>query len=498
MAKLIAACAALAGLSLLLPSEASYDQWAWLVWGREALALELDTTGGPSWKPLPVALAAVVAPLDALGSAVPPALWMVVARTGALLALVFAFRLARRLTGPGLPGIAAGAVAALALALTPDAYQFAAHGSEAPLAVALMLWAIERHLDGKPAHALVLGTLGCLLRPELFLFLAPYAAWAFWTKPGLRPLTAGLMLLLPLAWLVPDWLGSGNPIDGAEQARSEPFWSLSHHESPWKRATLRVHNHVGPLSELLTLVAAAVALWRRQAAVLALGVAAGAEVALYVAMTEAGFSGNPRYVLPALALFCVLAGVGAGRLAQAAEALAGRLGSRLAPLGAALAVALIGLTALPQLDRSIGRVRLEAREVRVRMAVHAELERALELAGGAELVNRYGPATTNRALQPHLAWELGRPLDEIETAHGRGVVIKVSGRERLAGRVRVWGRAKERPLMAVTDRAEVYRREGVPRWIFMRGVAWAFTRSLQGFNIPVSGRRIMLSRVVTR
>ena len=121
MAKLIAACAALAGLSLLLPSEASYDQWAWLVWGREALALELDTTGGPSWKPLPVAFTAVVAPLDALGSAVPPALWMVVARAGALLALVFAFRLARRLTGPGLPGIAAGAVAALALALTPDA-----------------------------------------------------------------------------------------------------------------------------------------------------------------------------------------------------------------------------------------------------------------------------------------------------------------------------------------------------------------------------------------
>ena len=52
--------------------------------------------------------------------------------------------------------------------------------------------------------------------------------------------------------------------------------------------------------------------------------------------------------------------------------------------------------------------------------------------------------------------------------------------------------------MAVTGRAEVYRREGVPRWIFMRGVAWAFTRSLQGFNIPVSGRRIRLSRVVTR
>jgi hypothetical protein len=30
-AKLIAACVALAGISLLLPSEPSYDPWAWLV-----------------------------------------------------------------------------------------------------------------------------------------------------------------------------------------------------------------------------------------------------------------------------------------------------------------------------------------------------------------------------------------------------------------------------------------------------------------------------------
>ena len=245
MAKLIAASAALAGLSLLLPSEASYDPWAWLNWGREVAHLELDTTAGPSWKPLPVAFATLVWPLAGIDHALPPALWMVVARTGALLALVFAFRLARRLAAPGLFGVIAGSVAALALALTPDAFQFAAHGSEAPLAVALFLGAIERHLDGRSDHAVLLGTLACLLRPELFLFLAPYAAFVFCTQRRRRPLVAGLMLLLPLAWLVPDWLGSGNLIDGAEQARSEPFWSLSHHDSPWKRALLRVHNHVG-------------------------------------------------------------------------------------------------------------------------------------------------------------------------------------------------------------------------------------------------------------
>jgi hypothetical protein len=82
MAKLIAVSLALAGVSLLLPSEASYDPWAWLVWGRELAHLELDTTGGPSWKPLPVAFTGVVAPLAELDEGLPPALWMVVARAG--------------------------------------------------------------------------------------------------------------------------------------------------------------------------------------------------------------------------------------------------------------------------------------------------------------------------------------------------------------------------------------------------------------------------------
>src|SRR5919107_3447174 len=176
MGKLIVACVGLAALSLLLPSQPSYDPWGWLVWGRELVQLRLDTAGGPSWKPLPVVFTTLTAPLGELDRGLPPALWMAVARAGTLLALAMAFRLAARLSGGGAAGALAGAVAVAALVLTPDWFQFAAQGSEAPLAVALMLWAVERHLDGRHGHALALGTLTCLMRPELVPFLGLYGA----------------------------------------------------------------------------------------------------------------------------------------------------------------------------------------------------------------------------------------------------------------------------------------------------------------------------------
>src|SRR4051794_16567270 len=72
--------AALAGLSLLLPSAPTYDPWAWILWGREILHLDLATTGGPSWKPLPVLL---TTPFALFGAAA-PALWLVTARAGML------------------------------------------------------------------------------------------------------------------------------------------------------------------------------------------------------------------------------------------------------------------------------------------------------------------------------------------------------------------------------------------------------------------------------
>jgi len=83
-AGLVGASVALAIASLLLPSAPGYDAWSWLIWGREVLGLELSTEGGPAWKPLPVAITAL---LTAVVGAAPEA-WLVVARAGAILAVL--------------------------------------------------------------------------------------------------------------------------------------------------------------------------------------------------------------------------------------------------------------------------------------------------------------------------------------------------------------------------------------------------------------------------
>jgi hypothetical protein len=60
--------------------------WAWFAWGREIAHPELDTTGGPSWKPLPVLVTTLASPLSGIDSGLPPAIWMAAARAGSLLA----------------------------------------------------------------------------------------------------------------------------------------------------------------------------------------------------------------------------------------------------------------------------------------------------------------------------------------------------------------------------------------------------------------------------
>ena len=91
----VAACLLLGVLSLLVRTGLGYDPWAWLVWGRELTRLDLDTVGGPSWKPLPVIL---IAPFTWLG-ALAPSIWLVFSRAAAFAAVALSYRLASRFAG---------------------------------------------------------------------------------------------------------------------------------------------------------------------------------------------------------------------------------------------------------------------------------------------------------------------------------------------------------------------------------------------------------------
>ncbi len=413
MRRLIPACLLLAGLSLLLPSAPTYDPWSWIVWGREVAHLHLDTTGGPSWKPLPVMFTTVFAAAGLVDDAIPPLLWLVVARAGAFLAIALIFDLARRMVGTGGRGVVAGAIAAVALMLTPGWLRYAAHGNEAPLAVALMLWAARSHLDGSRRVAVTLGFVACLMRPEAFPFLATYAAWTWWRQPRARRLIAGCAVALPIVWLGPEWIGSGQPFGAGTQARSQPSWSLSLLDHPWLQLLGRANTVFGPVLEAGLAAAIVLAIRRRDRFELVLGAAAVAWVGLVAVMTQAGFSGNPRYLLPATVIACLLTGVAIGHFSRSVPR------SRLAT-AAVIIIAAVSLVA------SLGQVSDLGRQARA--AAHtAELDRNLTAAvarvGGGDAVVSRGAPTSDRAFVPHVAWLTTLPIGDVERSRGSGYVF---------------------------------------------------------------------------
>jgi len=415
---LLVACAGLAALSLLLPSTLSFDPWGWLVWGREVVALDLDTTSGPSWKPLPVLITTVLSPAGELA----PDLWLVFARTGWLAAVALVFLLAARLAGPW-----AGAVACLALMLTPGLearwIRFFFQGDSEPLLVALCLGAVLRQLDGRRSQVLALGGLAALLRPEVWPFLGLYALW-LWREgtPRRRVLVTAVLAAVGLLWFGGDWLGSGSLWTGADRAQVIG--------ADVDRLAL-VWEVVRGLVVLPVWLAAAgcvaLAVHRRDRIVPWLAGGALAWMALVGAMTLLlGFAALGRFLAPPAAVLCVLAGAGAvwgvrfgaewgaerARSRPAVRVLArpraARAGLAAVVLVAALPLALPRAAQLaPQVDEAAARDRLEA-----------QLDLALRRAGGREAVLRCGGLAANQAglainAQPALAWKLGVRVTDV-------------------------------------------------------------------------------------
>ena len=344
-ALLAAACVAPAALSLALPSSPTYDPWAWIVWGREIVELDLDTRYGPSWKPLPVLF---TTPFALLGDAA-PALWLVVSRAGAVFAVVMAYRVAGRLAGGGRAGMLAGIAAAIGVVFTEGWLRNGTLGNSEGLLVGLVLLAVDRHLDGARGQAFGAAFGAALLRPEVWPFFGLYALYLWLRDRPLRPLVAALLASLPILWFVPDYLATGELLRSSERAQDPNPGSPAFAERPALEVASRAVDL--PLEAVVAGFAAALAFAladrrrdERASVLLALTLGILALVGVVALMTEAGYSGNLRYLILPAALTAVAAAVGLVRLG---ETIAGRLASARAGLvaGVVLGAALLASAA---------------------------------------------------------------------------------------------------------------------------------------------------------
>jgi hypothetical protein len=437
----------IATLSLLIPSTPSYDPWSWLVWGREIAHLDLQTTGGPTWKPLPVIFTTV---FSLFGKAAPD-LWLVVARAGALMAVAMVFKMCARLTrqlavrtgedteasrlGMTLgPAVLAGLVAAFGLTFAGGFITGSALGYSEGLMTAIVLIAVDRHLDGQPRQAFAVGFAAALDRPEIWLFWGPYGLWLFWKDPGARKLVIAMFALIPVLWFLPEYWGSGHFFRGVTRAHTPRSNSAAFAKCPFctefaKHAWPTVPTRTKAVA-MIAAVAAAIGLWRtfrsggrqalmtpRRQAMAGIAIAATLGFGWWIVisvMTQIGFSGNDRYLILGAALVEIAGGVGFGWAAlELGRALPSRLGAargRLAGTVGGWAVAgAIGacFLLLPSWIGGLVHIRKIHKALVYQAHLRTDLAKAVAEVGGPARVLRCGSVMTEGFQVPMVAWALG-------------------------------------------------------------------------------------------
>jgi hypothetical protein len=413
---IIAGSLLLGFVSLLLPTAPTYDPFAWIIWGREIAHLDLNTVDGPSWKPLPVILTTITAPLGEAS----PYIWVAVARAGAIAAIALAGVLAWRLGGR-----TAGIVAAVALAAMPWWLRNNAMGNSEGIMVALVLGAALCHFEGRKGWAFTLAIGAGLLRPEAWPFLGLFALFLLWEdRSRLKWIAAGLASL-PVLWLAPEYWGSGNAFRASDRAQNPRSNSPAFADHP----ALEVVKDAFELPPALAVGFAVVAFVlagvvvarssesltgrladRRSAiAVLVLTVLAAAWIALVAMMTVRGFSGNSRYLMVPAALLIVLGAVG---VAWAVRALVPRLAP---PAAVAAGVVLAALFVAPD----AGQLGTNLRHVEYQADLYHDLGRLIDDTGGAAYLRDCGHVFTGPFLVPQVAWRLNLHGHQVDI-HPRG------------------------------------------------------------------------------
>ncbi|HTX33021.1 MAG TPA: hypothetical protein VMD09_16685 [Solirubrobacteraceae bacterium] len=379
-----------------------YDPYGWLVWGKLSIRGALDTNGAPSWKPLPFLF---TVPYAIFGH-YQLWLWMVTSIAISLCGPIFAWRIAFRLT-PADPArryaayvaglFAAAFVLGMQDPLLPANYVHYILSAESDtMIVALVLAAIDCHLNGRHRWAFWIWWLGSLGRPEVWPFWLLAGAWLWRSDPTYRRWLVFSVLFLLFMWFGIPGLTSKSVFTAANVAQNS---ARECHGNKVTCTLTRYHElHANPIWILagLSVVWAA---WRRNLLILALTAGALAWLIIEVALAIKGFPGVPRYMFESGAVVAILAGIFIGRLILAVPPrlsvllrrvrglhLSPRLSTQLAGWATGLLVLVIAGSLLPAAHRQFRLERADLREQRARTVLIGRMSGVIKRLGAAHIL----------------------------------------------------------------------------------------------------------------
>ena len=310
-----------------------YDPYGWLVWGKLTLHLKLDTNGAPSWKPLPYLFTVPYA----LFGHYALWLWMVTSVAISLSGLIFAWRIAFRLTYSRPERRYASYVAGLFAAAFVLAMQdpvgnynythYILSAESDTMIVSLCLLAVDLHLSGHHKAAFWIWWLGALGRPEVWPFYGLAGVWLWWKQPSYRWWLYGSLFALAFLWFGIPGLTSKSLLTAGNVAENSP---REIHGNKITGVITRFHELLPNTVWVLAVLTVAWAAWRRRITILV--VAAGVVLWVLIEMAFAlhGFPAVPRYMFEAGAVVGILAAVFIGRIVHELPGLLSSLGERVA------------------------------------------------------------------------------------------------------------------------------------------------------------------------
>jgi hypothetical protein len=385
-----------AALVLWARTSPGFDPYGWNVWGFQALRLNLNLGGAPSWKPVTFFF---TLPYSIFGH-LSLRLWQVTSAAVSLAGPIVGGRIVHKLVRDSTANRRAALIGAVftglcILGIREYTHYWLSSQSDSML-VTFFLLAIDMHLNDHPRWAIAFLWLSSLGRPETWPFYGLYVIWAWRYRPQLRLFAAVATILIPFFWFGIPVL-SGNPWDVAGKL-AERSPRMCHSGKIVCVSQRWLDLSYWPV-DLLALIGLAWGAARRHWEVVGVAGCSILWLLIEIGFAFHGFPGVPRYMFEAGGALIVVAGVALGWIAAAAA----RRGPLLQLGGLATVLAVVALL----VPDAIAQERIEHKDLlheRARTNEIHRLDATIRALGGFRFIRTCGDPSADVEFVSILAW----------------------------------------------------------------------------------------------